>query len=123
MPGCLVEADSKLVAALVPIFLDRLCCLFFLLALMTYQPQTAGSAERDLIESMLQRQDQVLADLDNLFDRIDAVIEELTEQRKREAAEESENILPFEDQLIDANSVDADSVDESDVDRPSERAA
>ena len=64
---------------------------------MTYQPQTAGSAENDLIESMLQRQDQVLSDLDSLFDRIDAVIEDLTRQRKREAAEElqSEDILSF----------------------------
>ena len=64
---------------------------------MTYQPQTAGSAERDLIESMLKRQNEVLTDLDDLFDRIDAVITDLTEQRKREAAEDlnSEDILVF----------------------------
>ena len=50
-------------------------------------PNTAGSTECDLIESMLDRQVQVLTELDDLFDRIDAVISELTEQRKREAAE------------------------------------
>ena len=68
---------------------------------MTYQPQTAGSAESDLIESMLERQDQVLSDLDNLFDRIDAVIEDLTEQRKREAAEQLQpaDILTFGPQV------------------------
>ena len=65
---------------------------------MNDQPQTTGSAENDLIESMLQRQEQVLTGLDNLFDRIDAVIADLTEQRKREAAE-GENILSFETQL------------------------
>jgi hypothetical protein len=54
---------------------------------MNDQPQTASSTECDLIESMLHRQEQVLTGLDDLFDRIDAVIGELTEQRKREAAE------------------------------------
>lgn len=89
----------------------------FLLARMTYQPQTAGSAESDLIESMLKRQDEVLTGLDDLFDRIDTVIEELTEQRKREAAEESENILPFGPQPIESEITDSDS------DSHSERAA
>ena len=68
---------------------------------MNDHPQTAGSAESDLIESMLLRQDQVLSDLDNLFDRIDAVIADLTEHRKREAADaEAGNFLPFGPQPV-----------------------
>ena len=65
---------------------------------MNDQPNTASPANYDLVDSMLQRQDQVLADLDSLFDRIDVVIAELSEQRKREAAD-AENILPFGPQL------------------------
>ena len=84
---------------------------------MNDQPQTAGSAESDLIESMLQRQEQVLTGLDDLFDRIDAMIGELTEQRKREAAE-GENILSFGTPLAQEQPEDP-------VDQPSqaERAA
>lgn len=67
---------------------------------MTFQPNTAGTAERDLIDSMLKRQDQVLSDLDELSARIDAAITDLTEQRKRDAAEQEidsspAGILPF----------------------------
>jgi len=65
---------------------------------MNNQPNTALAADYDLIDSMLLRQEQVLADLDNLFDRIDVVIADLNEQRKREAAD-AENILPFGPQL------------------------
>lgn len=70
---------------------------------MNDQPRTSGSAEIDLIESMLHRQEEVLTELDDLFDRIDAVIGELTEQRKREA-EKSENFLPFDTQTVEPQS-------------------
>jgi hypothetical protein len=73
-------------------------------ALMKNQPLTAGSAENELIESMLRRQEEVLTGLDTLFDQIDAVIEELSEQRKKETIEESENVLPFGDRLIESES-------------------
>jgi len=69
---------------------------------MNAQPIRFESAENDLIESMLQSQEEVLTDLDDLFNRIDTVIAELTEQRKRET-EESETLLQFGQQPAAAN--------------------
>ena len=84
---------------------------------MNSQPRTAGSGESDLIESMLHRQEKVLTGLDDLFDRIDAVIGDLTEQRKREA-EESKNFLPFGPPSVEPQTVPA-----PDQHEPLEKAA
>ena len=70
---------------------------------MAFQPNTAGSNERELIDSMLSRQTEVLAGLDELSLRIEDAIAAISQQRKEEA--EAAALLPFGPQRPEADVV------------------
>ena len=71
---------------------------------MTFQPNTAGAHEREIIDALLTRQEEVLGSLDELNAQIEAQVELLRAERKAEAEAQNgtaadETILPFENHV------------------------